>query len=132
MLFQTSATSDEVNAALEAAGLEWHEVIQSAPRVALPSSHPLVNASSLSLDVLADYPYLYFDQGDAPAAFAEEAHGDVPAQSPSPARSRFAFRVDRGLERLHGDERHFGGNIRRLRLDDGSARNRREAAPSAT
>lgn len=77
VLFQTSATSDEVNAALEAAGLEWHEVIQSAPRVALPSSHPLVNASSLSLDVLADYPYLYFDQGDAPAAFAEEAHGDV-------------------------------------------------------
>ena len=46
--------------------------------MALPSSHPLVNASSLSLDVLADYPYLYFDQGDAPAAFAEEAHGDVP------------------------------------------------------
>lgn len=78
VLFQTSATSDEVNAALEAAGLEWHEVIQSAPRVALPSSHPLVNASSLSLDVLVDYPYLYFDQGDAPAAFAEEAHGDVP------------------------------------------------------
>lgn len=78
VLFQTSATSDEVNAALEAAGLEWHEMIQSAPRVALPSSHPLVNASSLSLDVLADYPYLYFDQGDAPAAFAEEAHGDVP------------------------------------------------------
>ena len=78
VLFQTSATSDEVSAALEAAGLEWHEVIQSAPRVALPSSHPLVNASSLSLDVLADYTYLYFDQGDAPAAFAEEAHGDVP------------------------------------------------------
>lgn len=78
VLFQTSATSDEVSAALEAAGLEWHEVIQSAPRVAIPSSHPLVNASSLSLDVLADYPYLYFDQGDAPAAFAEEAHGDVP------------------------------------------------------
>ena len=78
VLFQTSATSDEVNAALKAAGLEWHEVIQSVPRVALPSSHPLVNASSLSLDVLADYPYLYFDQGDAPAAFAEEAHGDVP------------------------------------------------------
>ena len=78
VLFQTSATSDEVSAALEAAGLEWHEVIQSAPRVAIPSSHPLVNASSLSLDVLADYPYLYFDQGDASAAFAEEAHGDVP------------------------------------------------------
>ena len=91
VLFQTSATSDEVNAALEAAGLEWHEVIQSAPRVALPSSHPLVNASSLSLDVLADYPYLYFDQGDAPAALAEEAHGTFPAQSPSPAPIALRF-----------------------------------------
>ncbi len=76
VLFQTSATSDEVNAALDAAGLEWHEVIQSAPRQALPSTHPLVNASSNYHE--ADYPYLYFDQGDAPAAFAEEAHGDVP------------------------------------------------------
>lgn len=78
VLLQTSTTAGEVSAALEAAGLEWHEVIRSAPRVALPASHPLVNAKSLSLDVLADYPYVYFDQGDAPAAFAEEALGDVP------------------------------------------------------
>ncbi|MDO4289849.1 MAG: LysR family transcriptional regulator substrate-binding protein [Eggerthellaceae bacterium] len=78
VLLQTSTTAGEVAAALEAAGLEWHEVIRSAPRVALPASHPLVNAKSLSLDVLADYPYVYFDQGGAPAAFAEEALGDVP------------------------------------------------------
>ena len=39
-LFETSATADDVNAALDAAGLEFVELIQSAPRVALPKSHP--------------------------------------------------------------------------------------------
>ena len=55
------------------------QLVESAPRVALPASHPLVNASSLTLEQLADYPYIYFDQGkDAPAAFFEEALGDQP------------------------------------------------------
>ena len=62
VLFQTSATADEVNAALDAAGLEFVELIQSAPRVALPKSHPMVNASSLSLEDMEDFPYLYFEQ----------------------------------------------------------------------
>ena len=74
VLFQTSATADEVNAALDAAGLEFVELIQSAPRVALPKSHPMVNASSLSLEDMEDFPYLYFEQDeDSPVAFAEEA-----------------------------------------------------------
>ena len=72
VLFQTSATADEVNAALDAAGLEFVELIQSAPRVALPKSHPMVNASSLSLEDMEDFPYLYFEQDeDSPVAFAE-------------------------------------------------------------
>ena len=79
MLFQTSATADAVNAALAEAGLEFVELIQSAPRVALPKSHPMVNAESLSLRDMEDYPYLYFEQdADSPVAFAEEALADVP------------------------------------------------------
>ena len=78
MLFQTAATADEVNAALDAAGLEFVELIQSAPRVALPKSHPMVNASSLSLEDMEDFPYLYFEQDeDSPVAFAEEALASV-------------------------------------------------------
>ena len=73
VLFQTSATADEVNAALDAAGLEFVELIQSAPRVALPKSHPMVNASSLSLEDMEEFPYLY-----SPVAFAEEALASVP------------------------------------------------------
>ena len=79
VLFQTSSTADAVNAALAEAGLEFVELIQSAPRVALPKSHPMVNAESLSLRDMEDYPYLYFEQdADSPVAFAEEALADVP------------------------------------------------------
>ena len=74
VVFETSATAAE-----HAAGLEFVQLVESAPRVALPASHPLVNASSLTLEQLADYPYIYFDQGkDAPATFFEEALGDQP------------------------------------------------------
>ncbi|WP_165172171.1 MULTISPECIES: LysR family transcriptional regulator substrate-binding protein [unclassified Adlercreutzia] len=79
VIFQTSETADALNAALAEAGCEFHELIRSAPRVALPASHPMVNAAKLTLDDMADYPYLYFDQGpDAPAAFFEEALAGVP------------------------------------------------------
>ena len=80
VLFQTSATADEVNAALDAAGLEFVELIQSAPRVALPKSHPMVNASSLSLEDMEDFPYLYFEQDeDSPGRVSpEEALASVP------------------------------------------------------
>lgn len=79
VIFETSETAGEIDAALSEAGLEFHELIRSAPRVALPASHPMVNAASLTLEDMADYPYLYFDQGeDAPLAFYEEALAGVP------------------------------------------------------
>ena len=80
VIFETSTTSGEIDAALDEAGLAFTELIASKPRVALPAaSHPLVNAKSLTLEDLADYPYVYFEQeDDAPAAFYEEALSDVP------------------------------------------------------
>lgn len=79
VIFQTSETADALNAALEQAGCEFHELIRSTPRVALPASHPMVNAAKLTLEDMAEYPYLYFDQGaDAPEAFYEEALATVP------------------------------------------------------
>ena len=45
--------------------------------MALPASHPLVNAASLTLEQLEDYPYIYFEQEPgAPLEFAEEALAD--------------------------------------------------------
>lgn len=79
ILVQTSATADELNAALDEAGLEFVELIESAPRVALPASHPLIHAKSLTLEDLADYPYLYFEQEEgSSAAFSEEALSEAP------------------------------------------------------
>lgn len=77
VLVETTRTADELEAAFAEAGLEFTELIESAPRVALPASHPLVNAASLTLEQLEDYPYVYFEQeDDAPVAFAEEALAD--------------------------------------------------------
>ncbi len=79
VVMETSTTKSELDAAFASAGLEFHELASSLPRVALPASHPLVNARSLSLEQLADYPYVYFEQEkDTPIAFYEEALSDVP------------------------------------------------------
>ncbi len=77
ILMETTATAADLDAAFDAAGLRFVELIESAPRVALPASHPLVNAGKLSLEQLEDYPYIYFEQEkDAPPFFAEEALAD--------------------------------------------------------
>jgi len=79
VLVETSATEEGLRAAFEEAGLEFVELIESAPRVALPRSHPLGNAEALRLEDLDDYPYVYFEQEeDAPEAFAEEALAGIP------------------------------------------------------
>ena len=77
VLVETTQTAAQLEAAFAEAGVEFVELIQSTPRVALPASHPLVNAESLTLEQLEDYPYIYFEQEeDAPAFFAEEALAD--------------------------------------------------------
>ena len=77
--FETTENAAALEAAFAEAGLEFVGLIESAPRIALPASHPMVNAKSLSLDDMSDYPYLYFEQGEGdPAAFAEEALASVP------------------------------------------------------
>lgn len=79
IIVQTSDTVDVLEAALDEAGLEFVGLTKSAPRVALPLSHPLSNAKELSIDDLVGWPYICFDQGDdAPPAFAEEALAGVP------------------------------------------------------
>ena len=77
VLVETTRTADDLEAAFAAAGVEFVELIQSTPRVALPASHPLINATELTLEQLEDYPYIYFEQeDDAPVYFAEEALAD--------------------------------------------------------
>ncbi|WP_251212957.1 LysR substrate-binding domain-containing protein [Adlercreutzia murintestinalis] len=79
VIVQTSDTAAELDAAIAAAGLEFVKLAESAPRIALPVSHPLSNAERLRIDDLVGWPYICFDQGDdAAPAFAEEALACVP------------------------------------------------------
>ena len=79
VICEGTPTAPKIEAALAEAGLEFHALTESAPKVALPAaSHPLVNAKSLVIEDLADYPYVYFEQeDDAPLAFYEEALSNV-------------------------------------------------------
>lgn len=78
LIMRTTTSEAALDAAIAEAGLEFTELAKSAPRVALPVSHPLSNASRLSLDELEDWPYIRFDQGaDAPVEFFEEALSEV-------------------------------------------------------
>lgn len=80
VIYESAFNKAKVTEALDAADLEFHKLATSDPFVALPAaSHPLVNAKSLTLDDLEDYPYVYFEQEeDAPVEFAEEAFSDKP------------------------------------------------------
>lgn len=74
ILVETTTTAEDLEETFAAAGVKFVELKESAPRVALPATHPLVNATSLTLDQLDDYPYVYFEQeDDAPSFLAEEA-----------------------------------------------------------
>lgn len=77
VLFETTENQKAIEAELGRYGLEFHEVAVSSPRVALPSSHPLINAKKLSIEDLRDYPYVYFEQGedDGPEFFEEALSG---------------------------------------------------------
>lgn len=79
VICQTKRTASLIDEELERVGLEFHELIRSAPRIALPKSHPMVNLPRIKLDDMDGYTYIYFDQGeDAPDHFYEEAFGAVP------------------------------------------------------
>ena len=74
VLMHTGSNAAALKEAFDKSGVEFVEITQSAPRVAIPKSHPLVNASSLRVEDLQDYPYIYFEQGDGAADYlAEEA-----------------------------------------------------------
>ena len=77
VLVETTRTAADLEKPFADAGVEFVELIESAPRVALPASHPLVNADKLTLEQLEDYTYIYFEQEEgAPVFFAEEALAD--------------------------------------------------------
>lgn len=80
VIMQTSETESALNEALAEAGLAFPRAGRlRAARGPCRSSHPFVNAKSLTLEQLADFPYVSLRPGeDAPIAFYEEALSQVP------------------------------------------------------
>ena len=80
VIMRSKENEQGLDKTLEEAGLEFTELITSQPRISLPKSHPLVNAEVLSLEDMADYPYLYFHQGDdeTPLYMYEEPFAKIP------------------------------------------------------
>ncbi len=72
-IIMLSSAHPNLRGVINDAALEFTPVATTAPRIVLPANHPLANGKVLTLDELADYPYLYFDQGPAADCFAEEA-----------------------------------------------------------
>lgn len=78
VIMQTHRSKQKLDEALLLANLEFISVKESKPCVALPASHPLSNAKSLTIDKLESWPYIYFEQrSDSPIEFAEEALAHV-------------------------------------------------------
>jgi hypothetical protein len=74
----TNKTRQAVAQATTQADCKFINVAKGKPCVALPASHPLSNAESLTLDELADWPYVYFEQEeDVPVEFFEECYGSI-------------------------------------------------------
>lgn len=54
-------------------GLEFKQILETSPHVFLGKNHPLAGNNSLSLEDLAEFPYITYDQGEAgPGEFSEE------------------------------------------------------------
>lgn len=54
-------------------GLEFRPILETSPYVFLVKHHPLAKYDTLSLDELAEFPYITYDQGETgPIDFSEE------------------------------------------------------------
>ena len=79
VLMTSTKTNDELVKVFSNAGLAFTKLAESKPCVALPASHPLSNAKSLTIADLEEWPYLKFEQRPGtPEDYAEEALDYIP------------------------------------------------------
>lgn len=79
VVMTTTTTNTELEKAFASAGLRFTKLAESKPCVALPASHPLSNARSLTIADLEEWPYLKFEQRPGtPEEYSEEALDYIP------------------------------------------------------
>ena len=64
VLYLNEFNSTVLKKVLKANGLKFYELFVARPHVFLYSGHPLADRESVTLEDLAPYPYLSFEQGD--------------------------------------------------------------------
>lgn len=72
ILFESDFNGRIIHKLLKDFDLEFHKLVECRAYVYLWRGHPLAKESSLSLQQLADYPCLSFEQGDHSSAFLAE------------------------------------------------------------
>jgi len=72
ILYLSDFNRKVINRQLAASNLEFHHLIDVEAFVYLYKNHPLAKCSSISFDMLTDYPCLSFDQGNNPSAYYAE------------------------------------------------------------
>ena len=64
VIYLSDANRDLIGRMLRAEELEFKPLFSTAAHVFLSSTHPLSERASVTLEDLADYPYLSYEQGD--------------------------------------------------------------------
>lgn len=72
ILFMSNFNRKYISRLLADNGLEFHPIVECRASVYLWKNHPLAHEKSISFKQLAQYPYLFFDQGDGESFFLAE------------------------------------------------------------
>ncbi len=72
VLYTTVGTERYMNKLFESRGLEFTHVRDVAPHVFVRPDHPLLSKSSVSVEDLSSYPFVFYEQGEGSASLAEE------------------------------------------------------------
>lgn len=79
VLYLTDFNQKVLNRYLKENKLEFHELFQAKPHIFIGANHPLAQKQKISLDELANYPYLCFEQGEYNSFyFSEEMLSMIP------------------------------------------------------
>jgi len=115
LLYISELNSKIIGKVLRENGLLFKKILQAKPHVFVRKGHPLAGEKLLSLGDLAEFPYVFFEQGDYNSLyFAEENVCDIPGKKRVRANDRAtllniivgtdAFTVSTGIisEELNG------------------------------
>ena len=102
VIYLSDTNRDVIGRMLRAEELEFKPLFSCAAHVFLSSTHPLSGRASVTLEDLADYPYLSYEQGDFNSFYFSETVHARPLQKHPRARPRDPVQPAHRPRWLHG------------------------------